>query len=399
MKIQHSFVPVALCAWAVAGDVNECRTSWPGWKGIKYMFVFGDSYTQTGFNPSGIQPSLGNPLGNPPYPGWTSSNGPNWVDYLTVEYNSSNLLTYNFADGGATIDAKLAKPWKPEVLSLSDQVEKRYLKNYANKPPQAPWALSNSLFAFWIGINDVGDTYWEKNTSRVDKLFEKYTSLVEEVYQTGARNFVFLGVPPLERTPFTSGNKEKVELEVKAVKSWNSDLIKMSAALRARHPDTTSLVFQTIDVYNRVLDNPLSYPQTKGLKDTKDFCGVYPNMRSSTLDRYTQEMITRYPIPHGIADSRVVSNNGKNEVLLGEPGSCKYKNSEYFWYNDMHPTSPIHEATAAELSKLLAKWPSNTGKTCVANAQVVKTASGKVGRRTMGRKRRGDEGLHEFYES
>lgn len=318
--------------------------------------------------------------------GWTSCNGPNWVDFLTVEYNSSNVLTYNLADGGATIDVTLAKPWKPDVLSLTDQVQKRFVPKYANKPPQAPWAPNNTLFAFWQGINDVGNTYWDKNRTTVDKMLAKYTSLVEEVYQAGARNFVFLGVPPLQRTPLSLTKKEDVELKEKAVRAWNSDLIKMSDSLRAKHPDITSLIFQTIDVFNRALDNPLSYPQTKGLKDTTDFCGVYPDIPQSTPDRYSQSTISRYT-----ADPQSANNNGAARATLGEPGKCRYKDSEYFWYNDLHPTSPIHEATASELAKLLAGWPSNEGKTCVANSQ--------VGKRAVARKRSVDEELYEFYGS
>ncbi|KAE9989903.1 Dolichyl-diphosphooligosaccharide--protein glycosyltransferase subunit [Venturia inaequalis] len=402
MKFPHSFASVALCAGTVAGNVlthvnqqDECRTSWPGWKGIKYMFVFGDSYSQTGFNTSGLQPSIGNPLGNPPFPGWTSSHGPNWVGLLTLEYNSSNVLTYNLADGGATVDATLVKPWRSDVLSLTDQVQKRFVRKYANKPPQTPWAQNNTLFAFWIGINDVGNTYWEKNRTIVDRIFAKYNSLVEEVYETGARNFIFLGVPPIQRTPRNSGNKEAAELEDKAVKAWNSDLIKMSDSLRARHPDITSLIFQTMDIWNRVLDDPLSFPQTKSLKDTQDFCGVYPDIPQSTIDRYTLSMLDRYRIPHGAVHAQQVSKTG-----AAEPGKCKYKDSEYFWYNDMHPTSPIHDVTASEVSKLLAGWPSNVGTACVANKQVEKKVDRKVGRRrTTRRKMTGDEALREFYDS
>jgi hypothetical protein len=41
------------------------------WKTTDYMFVFGDSYTTTGYNISaGV---------NSPTPGHTSSNGPNWM--------------------------------------------------------------------------------------------------------------------------------------------------------------------------------------------------------------------------------------------------------------------------------------------------------------------------------
>lgn len=113
--------------------------------------------------------------------GWTSCNGPNWVDFLTTEYNRSTVLTYNLADGGATVDGDLIKPWKPEVQSLIDQVRKRYLPNYAKKPAHAPWTASNSLFGFWIGINDVGNTYWDGNSTRVNTAFKEYAELLDEV--------------------------------------------------------------------------------------------------------------------------------------------------------------------------------------------------------------------------
>ncbi|QDS68385.1 hypothetical protein FKW77_010752 [Venturia effusa] len=385
---------VALCAWTLAGNVfgqadqqAECKTSWPGWKAIKYMFIFGDSYTQTGFDISGIQPSLGNPLGNPPYPGWTSCNGPNWVDYLTVEYNSSNVLTYNVADGGATIDATLVKPWKPEVQSLTDQVHKRYLSKYGSKPPEAPWAPENTLFVFWIGINDVGNSYWGQNNTLVDQIYEKYLSLIEEVYGTGARNFLFMGVPPMQRAPLSAANKQGVEIEAKAVLDWNARLVKMSDALRAKHPDMTSLIFQTADAFNRVLDDPTSYPQTKNLKDTTDFCGVYPLMPQRSVDEYTQSMIARDTvIPHGTIHPRgikknVVRDNAEIATTLAEPGKCKYKDTEYFWYNNLHPTSPIHEVVASEVAKMLAGAPSNVNVTCVADAQAPKMGGRRLGRR------------------
>jgi hypothetical protein len=67
-------------------------------------FRSGDSYTQTGFDITGTQPAIGNPLGNPTYPGYTATGGANWIDAATVTYNHSIVLTYNFAYGGATID-------------------------------------------------------------------------------------------------------------------------------------------------------------------------------------------------------------------------------------------------------------------------------------------------------
>jgi hypothetical protein len=50
---------------------------------------------------------------------------------------------------------------------------------------------------------------------------------------------------------------------------------------------------------------------------------------------------------------------------LTKPASgCKFALSEYFWLNNLHPTYPVHDATAAELGKYLAKIPANNGKKC-----------------------------------
>jgi hypothetical protein len=37
----------------------------------------GDSYSQTGFSITGTKPSVSNPIGNPAFPGYTTSNGNN----------------------------------------------------------------------------------------------------------------------------------------------------------------------------------------------------------------------------------------------------------------------------------------------------------------------------------
>ncbi|KAG8734871.1 hypothetical protein FRC12_014203 [Ceratobasidium sp. 428] len=93
---------------AVVGSLlaSTCASAL-SWNSTKYFFVFGDSYTASGYNVSaGI---------NSPNPGWTSSNGPNWPMYLAGTYNVTNTKLYNLAYGGATIDAKLVTPYEPTV--------------------------------------------------------------------------------------------------------------------------------------------------------------------------------------------------------------------------------------------------------------------------------------------
>jgi len=69
---------------------------------------------------------------------------------------------FNLASGGATIDAALIKPYLPDpwsefsylIKSIVEQVS-QFNKFLAPKPIGAQWSSDNTLFAFWIGINDV----------------------------------------------------------------------------------------------------------------------------------------------------------------------------------------------------------------------------------------------------
>lgn len=160
-----------------------------------YLVTFGDSYSQTGFDVAGSKPSSANPLGNPSYPGWTSSGGPNWVGYLVKEYNAGSLYSYNFAYGGATVNASLVTPYEPTVKSLIDQV-KQFSDSIATKPSYAPWTASNSLFGIWMGVNDVGNSWYKENVSALHSMImQDYFEEVEILYNAGARNFAFLTVP------------------------------------------------------------------------------------------------------------------------------------------------------------------------------------------------------------
>ncbi|KIH95309.1 hypothetical protein SPBR_03948 [Sporothrix brasiliensis 5110] len=278
----------------------DATSQWPGWKGIQYAFIFGDSYTQTGFNYSITPtPSIDNPLGNPPYPGWTSSNGPNWVGFLSTKYNASRLRTYNLAYGGATVDSDIVQPYRPTVLSMKDQVHSEFLPGYTNhgnsdtdvsethpSAPDAPaWQGNDTVFAIWIGINDVGNSYHHgvdgvNGTTEINRrIFEVYGDMVGMLYNAGGRNFVFLTVPPVDRSPLTTagGDAAAQALEKADIAAFNS-LLKdgLAADLKSQHADHANVwVVDTGLVFNAAMDDPASFPQTAGLKNTTSFCAAY----------------------------------------------------------------------------------------------------------------------------
>lgn len=161
--------------------------------------ISGDSYTQTDFDSTVTDPALlpnpANPLGNPAFPGHTTSGGPNWLGPLVTTHNKTLLLAYNFAYGGATTDADLVVPFAPDVLSFVDQVAE-FRASVAGSRETAPWTSENTLFGVWMGINDVGNTYYQDNvTDILDAIMVRYFAQLQVMYDAGGRNFVLLSVP------------------------------------------------------------------------------------------------------------------------------------------------------------------------------------------------------------
>ncbi|KAJ8074376.1 hypothetical protein PM082_015276 [Marasmius tenuissimus] len=146
-----------------------------------YWVSFGDSYTQSGFDVSSTLPNRENPIGNPPYPGWTATGGEQWLDYDTTQFNKSLTLTYNFAYGGATIDANLVEPYEPTVKSMTDQINQFLDWNEAGG--SAVWKSENTLFSVWIGINDIGNSFYlgGDRDAFSDTLLDAEFALVEKL--------------------------------------------------------------------------------------------------------------------------------------------------------------------------------------------------------------------------
>lgn len=254
-------------------------SSWPGWSKITHLFVFGDSYTQTGFSTILTQPSPSNPMGNPTYPGYTSSNGPNWVGFLTTTYNASTVLTYTLASGGATVDASLVAPYAPTVLSLKDQVQSLFLPTYGSHPASAKWKSESALFAFFIGINDVGNSWWLGNATLYDAIFAVYAKQLDDLYAVGARNFLFLSTPPVNLAPLTLGKDDggyAVEKEGEVILDWNKRLEGMVEAFQGKYPGTTkAFVHNTWGVFKSVIEDPKIFVQTAGLRNVTGYCEAY----------------------------------------------------------------------------------------------------------------------------
>ncbi|KAJ3874957.1 hypothetical protein F5051DRAFT_472141, partial [Lentinula edodes] len=230
-----------------------------------YWFSFGDSYTQTGFVTNDTLPAPGNPLGNPVYPGYTATGGANWLDFDTTTYNNSLVLTYNYAYGGATIDSSLVAPFEPTVLSVTDQVN-QFLDTAASKPAETPWTSENSLFSIWIGINDLGNSYYlsDNRTSFDTTLLNAEFALVQKLcvcsIDVGARNFLFLNVPPTDRSPLMLSQDAQAQAMLKAnILDFNAQLIEFTDDFKTSNAGVTTFLWDANAAFTTILDDPTAY--------------------------------------------------------------------------------------------------------------------------------------------
>lgn len=200
--------------------------------------------------------------------------------------------------------------------------------------------IHKTLVVFWIGINDIGDTStWTNITSFptfYNELINTQFSAVEEIYDAGYRNFLFMNLPPLDKTPGNVVREEEGKgalPNATMVESWNEVLAEHVEALTARHNNHTSpatststtsqkqegevsiILIDTNTFLNQILTSPSSY----GIKNTTSYCPTYDQLGINTD-----------PSAFGCLPL-----------------------SEYFWFNTGHLTSHVHELLAGEVERVL----------------------------------------------
>ncbi|VDB83053.1 unnamed protein product [Peniophora sp. CBMAI 1063] len=224
--------------------------SWQGLRSVKHLVIFGDSYSSVDYD--GLQsphPTWQEPLGVP-FPGrtWASMNkdDPNWVGHLVnmIADERQDLLVFDYAKGGDRVE------------NFDYQVNKGF-QTIRDKPEWAPWTAGDSLFVTWVGINDcayIGAGIGTAKTS-IATLF-KYQEIL---YEAGARNFMFVDVPPMHLAPSWKRLMSPEAIATSTVAIWNKQLVSRAKKFAADHPDATVILFSSWLAFSIILDNPTEY--------------------------------------------------------------------------------------------------------------------------------------------
>ncbi|KAI9657837.1 MAG: hypothetical protein M1831_004073 [Alyxoria varia] len=316
------------------GSADGKRDNWPS---IKEIFAFGDSWTDSGFDPGGKQPNESNPLGNPEFPTGPKGEPPGWVAYLTATYNSSFIRTYNLGAGAATIDRELLSPLFGMTRTFKEQARDHFRQQYSDHVRSASGNIpsipaENRLFVVFFGLVDV--VLMSRNHSAdmdlLKKILQSYWETVEFLHaQSPASPIILLNLPPLDLKPQDPLSSESLEAVQKLLTKFNARIRAMRQELGVAWntgSNTKVKMFDLDGFLRRVIDDPAFTSQTRKLRDTRGLCGAYnPDL-----------------------------NHSQSWDFL-DP-SCKIPGSEvpvqrdqYFWANSLHVTSTVQEAMAARL--------------------------------------------------
>ncbi|KAH8886442.1 lysophospholipase A [Thozetella sp. PMI_491] len=333
----------ALAHRATAGCIKKPHFDWDS---TKYLIAFGDSYTyvqgtaghanysfirdylDTSFSPETLLTDqiVQNFTG-------TAEGGPNWVEYLTncgVEEGlhlpaECRLQLWDFAFAGADISEKYTPLHHDYTIPLVNQTQ-QYLK-YADSV-LFPGGVSDtrkrdSLVATWIGINDISDT--SKQAADFPSLYENMITIqfsaTQTLFDAGFSNFLFVNLPPLDRTP--ANLKSTTPLPNKTMVAWWGETLARHVDLfEARNQGAKAMLYDANTFLNKVLDHHDDY----GIVNTTSFCPAY-----NQLD------------------------------VLVDPGKygCNPLD-QYFWYNSGHMTSYVHRIMAPDVANFLLEHSSKS---------------------------------------
>ncbi|AEO70785.1 bbbe63fc-97a8-48dd-bcb0-0dc34096bccf [Thermothielavioides terrestris] len=193
-------------SWILAGAVAALAKPCKG--GFSTLVVFGDSYTDDGrlsyyinnggkAPPPGVYPAVTNV---------TATGGLSWAQFAAQDAGA-NLMDY--AVSGAVCSNEVVARWFAAINrtfpAILDDELPSFEADVAFKTLYPDRTADNTVYAVWIGTNDLGFDAFLSDSQAPGKTITDFVDCVftvfDHIYKTGGRRFVLLNVGPLELTP------------------------------------------------------------------------------------------------------------------------------------------------------------------------------------------------------
>ncbi|KAH7187977.1 hypothetical protein DER44DRAFT_852943 [Fusarium oxysporum] len=278
-------------------SLPSCRGHF-NWESTKHLIAFGDSYTFV----QGTHGYPGSSFIGDYLPGQfaitpeellsnqivqnfsgTAEGGPNWVEYLTgcgleeglTSPSTCELQLWDFAFAGADVSEEFTPLHHNFTTPLVNQTQQFLTYAHPVLAKQPSFKQNHALVAIWIGINDISDSsrYKVSFPDFYDSLWDAvFTQSVQPLFDAGYHNFLFVNLPPLDRTP-PNVNKMNPLPNATMVNWFGESQARHSEAFAAAHPTAKTMIFDANKFLNNVLDNPGDYE----ISNTTGFCPGYTN--------------------------------------------------------------------------------------------------------------------------
>lgn len=321
---------------------------------IDRVVVFGDSASEQGYLKRKLRAF-------PPEPYFAGrfSNGPVWVDYLSMV---SGLPIQNWAVGGS-VSRKFSdfsfdnhKFAKKIALAVGGKISgclRREVNRYHRKS-----LLNNSceradrtLYIIWIGGNDYynplsstidTDTYIDKPDDKrigsntvIDRVIENIEVNIETLYELGARKFMVVNQPDLGIAPKMATNRRYHSYRNESREQRALALSEAFSAISARHNQLLSALVKKLR------------------KKHEDIIIDEMDLHTSS-DRIFKASSTNPLIKHAVGEdyAETVTHNGRSVVInkacfygavwqAGKRKVCKNPDDYLFW-DGIHPSTYSH---------------------------------------------------------
>ncbi|CAG8694547.1 Carbohydrate Esterase Family 16 protein [Gigaspora rosea] len=270
----------------IVSIVNFREKDW-----LKFNIVaFGDSLTDNGNQWRSTDGAM--PSANLYYQGrW--SDGPIWVDFVESTL-AAKLIDKAF--GGATTNKSLISQCYFDNInmpSVQEQIE-NILPNVSSFPPQ-------TTFAIWTGFCDYMTIFERNLTITSEDIVSSIHNSIILLTSTGARKFLLLNMPPINRAPQYI-NYTNITILQNLIEAHNILLNQTVNDIRK----TNRIQAGVFDVWG-LIESFTQNPQQYGFSNVIDSC---------------------------------IQHNSNN--------TCQNPD-KYLWWDAIHPTTKVHSLLAAEI--------------------------------------------------
>jgi len=200
--------------------------------------------------------------------------------------NLHNMTLWNFAVSGAVISLNITyrEGYPVDLVKQYELFDERMPngQKYADR-----WNSDNTLFAVYMGSNDVFDVIKVNNTKtwsqNLDDILNVLYTTVENIYEVGGRHFLLVNIPPLYDAPVNAGGK-KYHYVTETIPYFDYFLKAKAQKFARQHPDANVLLYNLHAEYSHILNKYQDYKFISSIKSWKTDPESHHHLKN--LDKY-----------------------------------------------------------------------------------------------------------------